>query len=90
VLQVLWTELAGPPAVFLRQHFVFHGLSTSSKHPANCDFYPYSHSIEPGAYVGRPARPRGLGSHDCLSLRVGVRLGPVGGRASGRGHPGGI
>src|SRR5262249_60873479 len=30
VLQVRWTELAAPPAVFLRQHFVFHGLSTSS------------------------------------------------------------
>src|SRR5215469_5910450 len=35
VLQVLWTELAGPPAVFLRQHLVFHGLSTSLKRPAN-------------------------------------------------------
>src|SRR5215472_18074996 len=39
VLQVLWTELAGPPAVFLRQHLVFHGLRTSSKRPANSHFY---------------------------------------------------
>src|SRR5215510_1604799 len=31
VLEVVWTELAAPPAVLLRQHFVFHGLSTSSK-----------------------------------------------------------
>src|SRR5215469_15850668 len=31
VLQGLWTELAAPPAVFLRQHLIFHGLSTSLK-----------------------------------------------------------
>src|SRR5262249_14751230 len=40
VLQVLWTELAAPPAVFLRQHLIFHGLSTSSKRPTNNHFYP--------------------------------------------------
>src|SRR5215471_5080768 len=39
VLQALWTELAAPPAVFLRQHLIFHGLSTSLKRPANGDFY---------------------------------------------------
>src|SRR6516162_9153385 len=39
VLQVLWTELTGPPAVFLRQHLIFHELSTSLKRPANGDFY---------------------------------------------------
>src|SRR5215475_11691714 len=39
VLQGLWTELAAPPAVFLRQHLIFHGLSTSLKRPANGDFY---------------------------------------------------
>src|SRR5215472_15933347 len=39
VLQGLWTELAAPPAVFLRQHLIFHGLSTSLKRPANDDFY---------------------------------------------------
>src|SRR5215469_15573743 len=33
VLQALWTELAAPPAVFLRQHLIFHGLSTSLKRP---------------------------------------------------------
>jgi len=30
VLQVLWTELAGPPAVFLREHPIFHELAASS------------------------------------------------------------
>src|SRR5262249_53502748 len=39
VLQGRWTELAAPPAVFLRQHLIFHGLSTSLKRPANGDFY---------------------------------------------------
>src|SRR5262245_2261506 len=39
VLEVLWTELAGPPSVFLRQHLVFHGLSTSSKRRANRGLY---------------------------------------------------
>src|SRR5215472_16136524 len=39
VLQGLWTELAAPPAVFLPQHLIFHGLSTSLKRPANGDFY---------------------------------------------------
>src|SRR5499433_4301856 len=39
VLQALWTELAAPPAIFLRQHLIFHGLSTSLKSPANGDFY---------------------------------------------------
>src|SRR6516164_2635051 len=39
MLQALWTELAAPPAVFLRQHLIFHGLSTSLKRPANGDFY---------------------------------------------------
>src|SRR5262245_57460615 len=39
VLQGLWTELAAPPAVFLRQHLISHGLSTSLKRPANGDFY---------------------------------------------------
>src|SRR5215831_7565072 len=39
VLQALWTKLAAPPAVFLRQHLIFHGLSTSLKRPANGDFY---------------------------------------------------
>src|SRR5262249_44353931 len=39
VLQVLWTELAAPPAVFLRQHLIFHSLSTSLKRPTKCDFY---------------------------------------------------
>src|SRR6476469_8870510 len=29
VLQAFWTELAAPPAVFLRQHLKFHGPSTS-------------------------------------------------------------
>src|SRR6516162_7269530 len=38
-LQALWTELAAPPAVFLRQHLIFHELSTSLKRPANGDFY---------------------------------------------------
>src|SRR5215475_759254 len=37
VLQGLWTELAAPPAVFLRQHLIFHGLSTSLKRSANGD-----------------------------------------------------
>src|SRR5262249_59908453 len=39
VLQALWTELAAPPAVFLRQHLIFHGLSTSFKRSAHVDFY---------------------------------------------------
>src|SRR6516162_5522333 len=46
VLQALWTELAAPPAVLPRQHLIFHGLSTSSKRPANSDFYRIRHPDE--------------------------------------------
>src|SRR5215469_4923312 len=56
VLQVLWTELAGPPAVLLAQHFVFHGLSTSSKRPANCDFYRIPTALSRVLKWDRPAR----------------------------------
>src|SRR6516162_10638511 len=56
VLQVLWTELAGPPAVFLRQHLVFHGLSTSSKRLANSDFY----RIPTATYAMRSAGAAGM------------------------------
>src|SRR5215471_686436 len=44
VLQVLWTELSGPPAVFLRQHLVFHGLSTSLKRRMATPFFTNSAS----------------------------------------------
>src|SRR6516225_7861669 len=54
-LQVLWTELAGPPAVFLRQHFVFHGLPTSSRRPANCDFYRIPTALSRVLTWDRPA-----------------------------------
>src|SRR5262249_19706375 len=38
MLQILWTELAGPPAVFLGQHLVFHGHATSLKNDVSTVF----------------------------------------------------
>src|SRR5262245_7399085 len=58
LLQVLWTELAGPPAAFLRQHLVLHGLSTSSKRPGSSDFYRV------------PAGVRGCGRKKALSAAI--------------------
>src|SRR5690348_15615235 len=49
------TELAAPPAVFLRQHLIVHGLSTSSRRPANSDYYRVSTGVPAMVNIATPA-----------------------------------
>jgi hypothetical protein len=48
------TELAAPPAVLLRQHLIVHGLSTSSRRPANSDYYRVPTGVPAMVNIARP------------------------------------